>query len=44
MKKVILVSLIILLGFSLWTILAFGKVKRDEGVTQKPTEIQKTEL
>jgi len=41
-KKSILVVLIVLLAFTVWTVLAFGKAKKEEGV-QQPTEIQKAE-
>jgi hypothetical protein len=42
MKKGILVVLVILLVFSLWSVFAFGKAK-NEGNVQQPTQIQKAE-
>jgi len=42
MKKSILIVLIVLLAFTAWSLLAFGKAKKEEGV-QQPTEIQKAE-
>jgi len=42
MKKSILVILLVLLAFVVWSVLAFGKAKKDEGVKQ-PAQIQKVE-
>ncbi|MCJ7497265.1 MAG: hypothetical protein MUO78_03920, partial [candidate division Zixibacteria bacterium] len=42
MNKGILVVLLILLAFTVWTVLAFGKATNQEKV-QQPTQIQKAE-
>jgi hypothetical protein len=42
MKKTILIVLLVLLAFTLWSVLTFGKAKRSEEV-QPPSEIQKAE-
>ena len=43
MKKSILVILLVLLAFTVWSVLVFGKAKQEEP-TKQPTQIQKTEL
>src|SRR4030042_3742600 len=42
MKKSILIILIVLLAFTVWSAMAFGKAKKDEGVKQS-AEVQKAE-
>ncbi len=42
MKKGILMVLLILLAFTVWSVLAFGKAKKEE-VSPQPTQIQKAE-
>ncbi|MFH0931104.1 MAG: hypothetical protein V1890_04115, partial [Candidatus Zixiibacteriota bacterium] len=42
MKKSILIVLLVLLAFTVWTVLVFGKAKQEEA-TKQPTQIQKVE-
>lgn len=42
MRKIISITLLILFALTVWSVLVFGKAKK-EGTTQGPTQIQKTE-